>query len=1815
MDRLIVNYVKNPGDPLLDREIREFPVGTTLQECLEAINPEAASYEHVVNIDGMILSHMADLTVMRPTGIVVVCPVPQGNGGGGKILRAIAAIAIIVVSAYTGQVYGAQAAAGLLGAGATAAQVAATSAMITVAMSTAGSMLVNALTPPASGDLTGGLPSLERSATYGWEATGNPTREGIPWPVLYGTHRITPPIISQYIEVVDDRQYLNILYALADHELSAIDPTTIEINGNSIATYYDGITWEFRYGYPDQAVLQRFSDTRSTKTAGVKVSENWTTIETDSDSAEGVAVALSLPRGLYEVNRDGDLIDHTVNLDIEYKRVGDSSWTRLQSVNTSPYTFTLNRWSGGYYMRSDEQINFGQWVWVESLAGSSNPDDHYEGEPYTSTDWYWDEYGDKNYRIYQWHWVTGVSETTYAVGTVTLDFVIITAKQSSPIRRIFTKDRIAAGTYQIRVRFHNGDAPPNETKYANDVYLDYIDEVVYDDFTYPGTALLALRALATDKLSGGMPTVTIVASRSTVDVWDGSHTVQKPADNPAWVAYDILHNSVYGGGISPLRLPYADFAAWATYCDAKGYHVNAYFDSVMNIRKVLDLISRLGEGAVAQIGAGCSCYVDQEVANPVQSFMFNAGNTIRDSYAEEYMAVEDRANCIEVTFWDASNGYRRTMIEMPAADFDEATQEIKKNTLELVGCTSRDEAIKHGYRALNRNRYLTKTASWDAGIDSLGCMPWDPVVPPTGMDGRVVSGTADSVTIDREVTLLPGHTYLIRVKKATDDTVEEKTVAEVGEATTTDTLTVTENWTHIPVEHELFIFYEEGQDRGLMRVLKISRKSDHTRRITAIEYHPSACDDAGTIEPAEVPAVPVYVSHLRASEIWKGGATGGCMLSWSGSAGRWNVYHRKQGAADWIADGPTYYPYYEVMNLTFGESYEFLVSPADISSGETAFLTITGNAAWGRIAPNGSGWMGGDGIFAWDDTGKVSVSGFEATSSSLSFTASGRTTKISSGGNYAFFAGKTGDPAFSVSHAGQIWAADCFIGKLTNFLAYDPVDGLRVVGDTLFSGGKFLISNTGGILAHDSGGQGVIRIGTDSSDDETSTGTNQKGIFIYGPEILSTVESKGAVEGNEINLTHGGQRLRIKASDNYLMAKFTSDEIVVGKLSSGHSLHYTIADGLAIEGKITATTGKIGGWNLGLYHLWDLESGDPNNQPGKGIIFGVNGGTGLYKTRISVRGGVDVGEVSGEVIRIGNIRQFLDYPVDFSEPWGIGVGTADSNMTWDAIHGLRVKGKITALTGTIADWIISPGILKSADSGSRIELNQPLSRISVIDSSDSAKVAMGYLSGLAKNDGSGNWGTSDYGFWAASGDSLVIDGNVDYQSGDWIVKNDGSLLILDSSDKVILRLGTGGTPPHKGLFIYNTSGNVLAKFLDSEIYVGTTGNCISYTTNAGLVLHGTVNVTGGNAATQSYADSAAGSAQSSAQSYASGLFSGITVPSGTGLFIGTDGMGYYTNNAFQTYIKNDGSFYFGDVASGGKGLRWLQSTGALTLTCETLGVRYSGNEGSGTCTVFNTNSTSGYEGGGFVCGSDPGGALASSKRLGFTAYSGAYDSAHGCQNAAAVSAWSTEDFDSTHTGAELRLEGTLKGVTTYHDGRDRYTALKTGTDWQGVFLPSGCSFLLGTYSDSLGTYNFWQSGGDFRLCGVGTADTDAARVFSNEKHLYLQMGTGNEIYFRGPTAGILFTMTSGANLLVGATAGIGGSGTDIISILNGTDPGAHYDDCVQIYSKDSSAGSANATLALFLEQAVEDVGTFTPTKKIRVWINGVEYWLQLDPVS
>jgi len=93
----------------------------------------------------------------------------------------------------------------------------------------------------------------------------------------------------------------------------------------------------------------------------------------------------------------------------------------------------------------------------------------------------------------------------------------ISKKTRSTIRRVYRKDGLTAGQYDIKVTRTSDDSQLDPLM-QGDLQWTQLDEIKTDDFIYPNTALLGIEALATEQLSGAMPNFSCVAKGKMVSV-------------------------------------------------------------------------------------------------------------------------------------------------------------------------------------------------------------------------------------------------------------------------------------------------------------------------------------------------------------------------------------------------------------------------------------------------------------------------------------------------------------------------------------------------------------------------------------------------------------------------------------------------------------------------------------------------------------------------------------------------------------------------------------------------------------------------------------------------------------------------------------------------------------------------------------------------------------------------------------------------------------------------------------------------------------------------------------------------------------------------------------------------------------------------------------------------------------------------------------------------------------------------------------------------------------------------------------------------
>jgi predicted phage tail protein len=932
-DKVIVTAVHNPFDPLASRETRLLDPRKTVAEYVEVFFPNAVreGYELAISINGAVANTEEVLPLRVEEGLsLAFCLVPRGGGGGKNIVRIVAMIALTALAIYTGG-----ATSGLLGLTEGSFASGMVTGIVAGAIVVAGGMVINAILPYQ----TPSMEAISGSPTYGWDQGTNYLLEGAALPILYGKRRVTPPVIARHIEAVagENNQYLSILMALCEGALQTVpsndsDALRDNLRINRVAaSKYTGITAEIRRGVNTealgQALIQDFNATYTDTAVGIKLTDNvnWITRTTQGNAVETLGVNFSCPAGLGAANSNGGLDTVNLRIQVEFKKQGDSVWTRWQDYNQAPFSVTTGRWSAGCWQYDEA----GTQSWFELLAGTASG--HYEGEPYVPT-----IAADEYAPVYFWHWVESMS--IQQVGTVLVDHLQFIGATTSALRKGW-KIAVPAGTYDLRVRLE--DAYQTSAGISADCYWDFYTEAVPDDFIYPNTALLAIRALATNQLSGGFPTIDIEIDRGDIYIeglWGGA------SSNPAIACADLLTNPRYGAGIDVGRIDSAAFSAWATFCAANSYTCNLYLDQTISVRQALNMISQLGRATVIQLGSKFTVIVDKVEGTPVQRFLFNVGNIAQDSFKEQWLSQDDRANAIEIEYYDADLDYERTALTLYASDFDTTDLETKQASLVLYGCTNRAMAIKHGKFLLNCNRYLTLTAQWDCDIDALACFPGDIVevqhdIPQWGVGGRVVSATASSITLDRPVTIVAG-TYHVRVKHQDDDTFEEKTVTN-GAGTYT-TLNISGTWTKIPAQYALYSFGLINFVVKLFRVLRISRANDLRRKITAIEYYePIYTDDATVPAPPPWPD-PVWVSNLKAMEIYREGSTAGVALSWTGYATPFRIFVKRADETTYRSIGEAYGNSFESWGYDVGVAYIFLVTPgSNPNAGDGATVTIT----------------------------------------------------------------------------------------------------------------------------------------------------------------------------------------------------------------------------------------------------------------------------------------------------------------------------------------------------------------------------------------------------------------------------------------------------------------------------------------------------------------------------------------------------------------------------------------------------------------------------------------------------------------------------------------------------------------------------------------------------------------------------------------------------------------------------------------------------------------------------------------------------------
>ena len=311
----------------VDLEIEE---GFTVLELLQMAQPREVFQNHAyIEIDGYTIPRNYWHVVKPKAGHIVAINIIPRGGEGKNPLRTLLVIGIIAATIFF---------AGPLGAAIVGGETLAigsftiaSSAVGAAVIQLAGGLLINMIAPIRPASLQTESPS------YFIDQARNRARPYAPIPIIFGRHVVVPPLGAKPVtEIVGGDHYLRMVVVWGYGPLRISD---IKI-GETPISEFDDVEMETREGRDGDAALTLYPNTIDQQNLAIDLTKDasWQT-RRSSLGADELSVDITLPRGLAKFNKKGKREKHTVEIQIQYKLVGEADWESA-TTNATAHTFS-----------------------------------------------------------------------------------------------------------------------------------------------------------------------------------------------------------------------------------------------------------------------------------------------------------------------------------------------------------------------------------------------------------------------------------------------------------------------------------------------------------------------------------------------------------------------------------------------------------------------------------------------------------------------------------------------------------------------------------------------------------------------------------------------------------------------------------------------------------------------------------------------------------------------------------------------------------------------------------------------------------------------------------------------------------------------------------------------------------------------------------------------------------------------------------------------------------------------------------------------------------------------------------------------------------------------------------------------------------------------------------------------------------------------------------------------------------------------------------------------------------------------------------
>lgn len=432
----------------------------------------------------------------------------------------------------------------------------------------------------------------------------------------------------------------------------------------------------------------------------------------------------------------------------------------------------------------------------------------------------------------------------------------INGKSSSRFYRSYIIDNLPPKPFTITVKRLTADS--KSQRLQNGTHWVSYTEIIDTKLSYPNMALIGIKT--DSRYNPNFPNVNLLLYGRLVKVpstynpetrtyepgiWRGDWK-EEWTDNPAWIFYDLVTNSLAGLGkrIGEYGLDKFQLYQIAKYCDElvdDGYGgkeprmvSNLWITEQRDAYNVLSDMASVFRSIAVWNGTQFSAIQDR-TSDPV--CLYTQSNVVDGKFSRQFAAGKTIFTAVEVEYADERNFYQKA-VEYVADDLMIARYGYNVKKITAYGCTSRGQAHRYGKWVLETSRLEQCTITFVVGRQGLLHLPGDIIEIADNdfagktLGGRVVAINGKTVTLDQPVEIT-GNSYLSYL----NDEMQLVKIKIINADNTNKSVTLETNPVGLNVMDD-WVLKTPQVSTQLYRALGITENDDGSYTITALQHEP-----------------------------------------------------------------------------------------------------------------------------------------------------------------------------------------------------------------------------------------------------------------------------------------------------------------------------------------------------------------------------------------------------------------------------------------------------------------------------------------------------------------------------------------------------------------------------------------------------------------------------------------------------------------------------------------------------------------------------------------------------------------------------------------------------------------------------------------------------------------------------------------------------------------------------------------------------------------------------------------------------------------